>query len=506
MLPATNQQRFLKAASILTAAYLAAVFFGLPLVFSDYYFNITETKQVFFLISGGVYLLALLLTRIAFPPDSGGKAHRSYPHAAALALCAFAVVSTVGGLLSRYPGEAFWGENNRYQGLVTYFTYALVVLALSMQKVELRWPERALVLAAALAGLLGLLNHFGADPSGFFENLREADRGRFLSTLGNADFYGSYLVMAFCVAFSWFLRANSLRSRILSALALAAVSFGALVSGSDASALGLFTAAFAFPLLLFSDPAAMRRYPLGWGLFLLCAFIFGKLSPLLPSATYLSAFSVFFSRAAVSLPLAAVSLLLWFALRPVRPEKLPAQRRVYIICLLAAAFLCVAALALLNTVWRGVPLGDLSRYLRFSGSWGTDRGKIWAFAVRFYKSLPFVQKLFGAGPGALFHADKAQKLFSDAFLDTAHNEYLQYLVTNGALGLLCYLAALAFAVRAGFRRSAASPAFRGFTVALIAYAAQALVNIAQPASTPLFFVLLGVLVSRIPETPDDLTA
>ena len=32
-------------------------------------------------------------------------------------------------------------------------------------------------------------------------------------------------------------------------------------------------------------------------------------------------------------------------------------------------------------------------------------------------------------PGALFHADSARPLFSDASLDTAHNEYLQYLVT-----------------------------------------------------------------------------
>ena len=62
-----------------------------------------------------------------------------------------------------------------------------------------------------------------------------------------------------------------------------------------------------------------------------------------------------------------------------------------------------------------------------TASWGTDRGRIWAFAARFYDSLPPVQKLFGAGSGALFHADAARPLFSDASLDTAHNEYLQYL-------------------------------------------------------------------------------
>ena len=500
MQPATSRQRFIKTAAILAAAYLSAVFFGLPIVFDNYYFNITETKQVFFLLSSGFYLLLLLFARIVFPPDYGLAARRIAPHPAAYALLALFVVSLVGALLGSYPGEAFWGVNNRYQGLLTLFAYALVVLALSLQRGELRWPERALLLAAVLAGLLGLINHFGVDPFGFFENLRASDRGRFLSTLGNADFYGSYIVIAFSVAFGWFLRAASPRGRVLSALTLAAVSFGALVSGSDATALGLFAAALVFPLMLFSDPAAMRRYPLGWGLFLLCALVFGLLSARLPSVTYISAIASFFSRAVVSLPLIAVSLLMWLLLRATRADHLPARKRGYIVVLLCVALVCFVTLLLLNTVWRDLPLGGLSRYLHFSGSWGTDRGRIWAFTMRFYDSLPLPQKLFGAGPGALFHADAVRPLFEDAALDTAHNEYLQYLVTNGALGLVCYLAALVFAIRAGFRRSASSPVFRGFTAAVFAYAVQATVNIAQPVSTPLFFVLLGVLVSRPPDT------
>ena len=109
--------------------------------------------------------------------------------------------------------------------------------------------------------------------------------------------------------------------------------------------------------------------------------------------------------------------------------------------------------------------------------------------------------------GALFHADSVKPLFSDAALDTAHNEYLQYLVTNGALGLLSYLAAIVLALRTGIRRSVEQPVFRGIVIAVLAYAAQAVVNIAQPASTPLFFVLLGLLVSRPPELkPPDLAA
>ncbi|NLI53998.1 MAG: hypothetical protein GX417_06665 [Clostridiales bacterium] len=506
MQPTTNQQRFLRATAILTAVYLCAVFFALPLVFSNFYFNITETKQTFFMVASGAFVLLLLFARIAFLPDYGVGARRVPPHPAALALCGLFVVSVVGALLSRYPDDVFWGQNNRYQGLLTLFAYALVVLVLSRRKVDLRWPERALALGAALVGLLGLLNHFGADPLGFTENLRKSDQGRFLSTIGNADFYGSYLVMAFPATLGVFLHAKTLRGGVLSGLALVCVSFGALVAGSDSAALGLLAGAVVFPLALFTDARAMRRLPLGWGIFFLCAFVFGLLSRRLPSATYLSYFTTLVSRPAVALPLAAVMLLLW-RLPSRRPERLPNRKRAYGISLAAALALGLLALVLLNTALKNLPLGGLDRYLRFSESWGTDRGKIWVFVSRFYASLPTAQKLFGAGSGALFHADALRPLFSDASLDTAHNEYLQYLVTNGALGLLCYLAALGFALRSGFSRCAAQPASRGLTVAVAAYAAQALVNIAQPASTPLFFVLLGVLVSRVepPARPPDET-
>ena len=67
----TLQQKFLRASSLLTTAYLCAMFLVHPLVFSNFYFNITETKQGFFLIASGVYLLLLLFARIALPPDFG---------------------------------------------------------------------------------------------------------------------------------------------------------------------------------------------------------------------------------------------------------------------------------------------------------------------------------------------------------------------------------------------------------------------------------------------------
>lgn len=496
MNPTSNQKRFLRAAAAFTTLYLCVALLGVPLIFNNFFFNITETKQTLFLSASGCYLLLLLLARIAFPPDYGVSKPRFPLHPAAIALCVLFAVSVVGALMSQYPDDVFWGQNNRYQGLLTLCTYALVVLVLSRREIDLRWPMRALLLAAVLASVLGLINHFGVDPFGFYQHLREADQGRFISTLGNADFYGSYLVLVFPVALNTVLHAARRRNLALAIVTLVCVSFGALVAGSDSVALGLLVTLAVFPLVLFYDASAMRRFALGLSVFFLTAFVFGLLSGFLPSKTFLSFFATRVSRAAVSLSLFAVSLALWLLLSRVDENRLLRLRRPYWVLLVGIGALIAVALVLLNTLLVNVPIGSLSRYLRFSASWGTDRGRIWTFVLRFFRSLPPLQQLFGASSGALFHADSVKPIFSDAALDTAHNEYLQYLVTNGLLGLACYLAALVFALREGIRKCASDPVFRGLSVAVIAYAAQATVNIAQPASTPLLFVLLGLLICR----------
>jgi len=489
------EQKYLRFAAVLTTAYLCAVFLLHPLVFSNFYFNITETKQVFFLTASGVYLLALLFARIALPPDYGVAREKVRMHPAVITMLLLFVVSLVGGLISRYRGEAFFGENNRYQGLLTLFCYAALIFALSRRKIDLTWPEWAFLIAACAVSLFGVLHHFGLDPIGFKENLNAGDRGRFLSTIGNADFYGAYMVLAFSVTLGFFLRAKQRGEQFFAAIALVMVSFGTLVAGSDSAALGLITAAAVVPLLLFSDSVAMRRLPLTWAIFFVCAFTFGLLSNL-PTETYLSTLFAAVCRPVLALPLLAVSLALWLALRRVSPERLARAKRPYTAALIAALLLGILALVLINTALRELPLSGLERYLRFSESWGTDRGKIWTFVISVYEKLPFAQKLFGASSGALFHADAVKPIFSDAGLDTAHNEYLQYLVTNGALGLISYLAVLFFAIREGFRSSSTNPVYRGLTLAVVAYAVQAAVNIAQPMTTPLLIVLIGILLSN----------
>ena len=110
-------------------------------------------------------------------------------------------------------------------------------------------------------------------------------------------------------------------------------------------------------------------------------------------------------------------------------------------------------------------------------------------------SLP--QKLIGGGAGALADWDRAHRLFTDAVTDSAHNEYLQYLLTGGVLGLGAYLGLLVLALRAVLKKP--GPTRTALALGCAAYAVQAAVNIAQPFTTPLFLALLALLFAGRPE-------
>ena len=148
---------------------------------------------------------------------------------------------------------------------------------------------------------------------------------------------------------------------------------------------------------------------------------------------------------------------------------------------------------LANTVLRSKLPSSIASVAVFSPSWGTDRGAEWAYFWQMFREASFSQKLIGSGAGSLAAWDRAHPLFSDAITDSAHNEYLHYLITGGVIGLGSYLALLAHALRRALRKPS-----RGRTAVALgcfAYAVQAAVNIAQPFTTPLFFALLALILS-----------
>jgi O-antigen ligase len=78
-------------------------------------------------------------------------------------------------------------------------------------------------------------------------------------------------------------------------------------------------------------------------------------------------------------------------------------------------------------------------------------------------------------------------------LDQVHNEYLQYLISVGLFGLTAYLSIIVLIVKKCIGKLQSNAVAMSILCGLVAYWIQAVVNIAQPCTTPLMFLFIAIL-------------
>ena len=135
----------------------------------------------------------------------------------------------------------------------------------------------------------------------------------------------------------------------------------------------------------------------------------------------------------------------------------------------------------------------------FNDKWGSYRGYIWRRVTGLYGELPFVQKIFGHGNESIrslmddrFYDEMLQ--VTGTVYDNAHNEYLQYLVTQGLLGMLSYVGVVVTAAIAGVKKIKKSPYILGLLLAVVSYGVQAIFNVNQCITTPYMFLMTAMLI------------
>ena len=472
-----------------TGLYLFLALGLLPLVFYNGYFDITETKTLFFVCISLIFLLIRLVLFIQSGSQTDGIGDTS------ICAAAFPFVLSLGSLMaslsSGFFRDSFLGISGRYQGTGMILLYALVYYAFPEHKTRDMEVMLPLGFGLLLSSALAVLDHFGADPLGLSASLGGFDRQRYISTLGNINFAGAYLCLAVPAAARFLL--SSKKRSLWSVFAGASFAVGlcaAMACRSECTVLGIGAAVVLMPFTMRKDPEALRR----WGLLLTGIAVTMQLYALtaLRAGAWFSSITEALLHPAVS---AGIGIFggVWFL---VLSKRTGFEKRV-LQCYGAALAICALAsvilLYLLNTCWRDVPLGSAGPWLHFSNSWGTDRILIWRHCISFYREFSPWEKLFGGGCGILARLDVFKRIFPDAVLDAAHNEYLQILLNWGAVGLAAYIGWIVTAFAGAFRNG--SVLSMSILCGLAGYTIQAGVNIAQAPGIMLFFVLLAAAKS-----------
>ncbi len=513
-----DKQSNIEFMPVLMAAYVIITLSGMLLVFHDFYYDILETKRTFYttcttamLVLTGVYMF-LMADPMKAIKENKGKKLLDIISLADFFVIMWGVVIILSTLLSPDKRAAFLGNRGRYTGCRLLLLYVAAYFCVTRYYRPKEWHMAIFLGAGMLMCLFGITDFFDMDLLGFKEEIKEIQRYMFSSTIGNINTYTSCVAMVMAFAGVMFAAADSIKKAAVYGVC-SFISFFALIVGeSDNAYLSLAAFFGLLPLYLFRTRRGIKRY------FALVAGFFTAAKAVsvlqVSMADQVIPINGLFQVIGSYRNLTAVVVFLWCAtaicygadhfISKNNPSSAvsPWIVRVWIMVLVLVVLAGVYMFYDVNVAGNGEKYGSMRQYLWFDDDWGTHRGYIWRIAVEDYQKFPLIQKIFGYGPdtfGIVTKANNYPEMFDRYYetFDSAHNEYLQYLVTIGPFGLLAYLGIHGSIIYQVIKERLDQPLCVAALFAVLCYAFQAAVNINQPIAAPVMWTLLAVSVSKV---------
>ena len=502
-----------KVNSIIAMVGTLLILIGLPLVFQDYYFNLLDVKYYYYCAVIIGMIIAIIITACIFlhqdMREFGGGTLKKIVSGFSFcslrfvdwAMIAFIVAATISTLQSDYFYESFWGNEGRFCGLFLILLYGICFFIISKCLDFRQWYLDVILAAGVVVSLIGILHFFYIDPIGFKENISPYDYNIFTSTIGNINTYTSYIALITGTSAILFSMETKTVKKVWYALCMIVAFCSLLMGGSDNAYLALLALLGMMPLYLFNKMRGIKNYfsilAILCSEFMLIGFISDKWAD-----RVLEISGIFNMISDFSL-LPFITMVLWVfvvalytmdsAQKQSRETKI--ARNIWLGMLIVVVAIVAYILYDANFRGNGDKYGSLQAYLVLDNNWGTNRGYIWRLAIRIYKDFPISHKIFGSGPdtfGILTvtqYYDEMLRIYNQKF-ESVHNEYLQYFVTLGIVGIIAYLNLLISSLVRMIRRSGGNPAVMAIVYSVISYSAQAVVNISVPIVAPIMLLLI----------------
>lgn len=504
--------------ALIMGVFTLAVLCLLPVVFRDYYFNILETKYQFY----SIIAIAALVIMGGYGLASGKmlewfskfdfKTWRKSMSVGDWAMIAFWLCNVISWLLCKdWKWEAFWGTSGRYNG-VFLMTIYMAVYFLTTRFFKLKqWYLDAFLAVGVFVCVFGITDYFQMNVLGFKTNMMDEQKALYTSTFGNINTYTIYVAALLAISTVLFAFEKNQKRMLWYYGNIILTSFALIMGISDNAYLSL-AAIFGFsPLWLFKTKTGLRRYEISLATLLtviLCmkwintayaeqvlategAFLVIAKLKMLPIIV------VFLWLVAVALTVMAVND---SKKRPMEQKEELSNifRYVWIGIIVVVCLAIIYILYDANIAGHADRYSAISAYVVFDDDWGTQRGYVWKRAVNlFVNKLTFIQKIFGYGPDTFallmqqYFPGKVQNGTVVVF-DSAHNEYLHYLVTIGGAGMLSYIVFMLSSIVTMAKCLKEQPMVSAIMLAVLAYMTQAIVNINLPIAMPIILHLLAM--------------
>ena len=497
--------------------WFAVMFLVYPLLMTNGFYNVTASKYLLFACSIFLVFGYIAIKRWQeYAGDNVGiirwkpKEWLKLLDVTDKWVMAFGAAGMLSMLFASHKLVAFTGSLDMHMGF--YFTVILIMAYYATKKMRINLDGVLPFIAVGLllVVLFAAMQFLGMDPFGLLYELQTDQVNNYLSTIGNTAVYGQYIVLTGPVVAYAYLRAKNRKEKLLYGTAASVVGMAMLISNTDSTYLGIVIGfGLIFVISLRHYETFLRAVELMVGNMAIL-LLFRLLYSAMPHSRAMSAFGQNiighpFFVLIVLIVLTAVWIIMKLFAGKNRAQLSQnsewkagkiASKLLIVIAVLLAAFV-FASFLYFSMVDTATDLGAFESYLRFSKTWGTERGYVWTWLTDIFLKGNIWSKLFGFGQGSvvivLFEHYKKEMIEGlQYYFDNAHNVYLHYLITIGIVGLLTYLGTLFSSIRVGIKDEQKY----GVLIGIAAYGIAGIFCILEPITLALIWIFLGILSSK----------
>ena len=279
---------------------------------------------------------------------------------------------------------------------------------------------------------IAVLNSFDIDVLSMHHGMSETGKYNYISTIGNSNTFSGYLSMIYSFCLGIFLFCKRKITFFLSVASLVLGNICIFVCNCDSFWVSCFFVSFPILIYVIKQRNIIAKV-------IIAALLFCFTSIVLYSFRYilyedrmerLTGITALFFNIKLSIILTLILTVLFvIKLKTSLFDKI--SNRNAFIALFSIYAVIIAAVVCYSII-------------KFDNSWGTYRGFIWRKTCEMFKNLSLSEKIFGIGTDCFgirfneLYGTEIMKIFGVPVLN-AHNEFLQYLITNGIFGLIIYI-------------------------------------------------------------------
>lgn len=493
--------------------YLLIMFTFFELFLTNQYAKARTDKFILYIVLTCLLIVSVVAISLAYSLDKKAEPeNRVVEHKPILTLSvtdiaflAFLLCAVITTLVSDYKLDSLTGSAGRDNGLILLFLYTAMYFVVSRFYYFKDYVLAAFLVFGCIISGLAILHFFYIDPLGLMVGYADNIVEDFGTTIGNKNTIASYMCVFLPVAVMMFVVYKSRYMQILSAVAIAFAYCGLLTAGSNSGYLGFFVMLFFMLLVCIRKARLMRRFMLALTIMFSSGLLLRLFSYIMNDKSkgfeQIGEALVYGTLVFVLIAICAVTTFVLYLFKDNDKVNTHWPKKALSTIVIVTGAMVVAFFAYLMYKYTFVDtttdIGALSQIFRFDDRWGTHRGFMWINGVKDFFDFDFIHILFGSGCDTFYHVfephfAELSARFNNSSTDCIHSEYLNYLITQGILGLVSYLAIIVTTVYRALKTSRNNTLVLIFVFPVITYCAQAVVNIYTPVVTPFLFIFIAL--------------